>query len=73
MGIFMISMGVIQRYAIVAGIFEICKHTENRLFLKLVEIGNYFQLQLERMIGIYMYQFSCKNLQRNSQRIQLPL
>ena len=32
------SMGVIQEYAIVAGLFEICKNTENQL--KLVEMDN---------------------------------
>ena len=52
---------VIQGHAIVAGLLEICKNTENRL--KLVEMDNFYicRLQLERIKGIYQFLFkNCK-------------
>ena len=38
MGILLKSMGSIQGYAIVAGLFEICENTETRL--KLIKMDN---------------------------------
>ena len=65
MGILMKSVGVIQGYAIVAGLFDIRKITETRQ--KIIKMDNFFyifRLQLERIKGIWKH--PCKKVQETA-------
>ena len=56
-GIYMKIIGILQGYEIVAGLFEICKNTENRLGLDYVNISLYMQITVKtnkRNLSVFM-------------------
>ena len=53
------SMRVIQRFTIAAGLFDICKKTENRL--KLHEMNNSLQSKFQSEKMKVINRFPCKN------------